>query len=109
MQTVKEWPPEVRARAIEMSRLHGMAEAARLLNVPRSTLRDWVYRANGRFEEAQEEDRAQFMRDAAARLAERDARNARLPNFNIAYDYLGDPPPGRSALDQKRGPRHVLH
>jgi transposase-like protein len=49
------------------------------------------------------EARRAYFAAAEERLRERDARLAKLPRgFNFDRDMLGDPPPGRSALDMIR-------
>jgi transposase-like protein len=107
----KAWDSPTRQAAIALVLDQGKtrAYACRVLRVPSTTLSQWI----------QEEERARwieaggdavgsagqqdphFLRDLRDRLEERAERNAQRPPWDFYIDLLGDPPPGRSALEQR--------
>lgn len=110
MSELIRYGAEVRAEAIRLAR-EGVAymEIARRLGIKRvSTVSDWARGARRSDPTVPERMSAGLVRRASldemrAALARRDAYLRTLPpelNPNIAI--LGDPLPGRSALDQKR-------
>lgn len=97
--------PNVRRALIEMVDETTVANVSRLTGVPLRTLHGFldqrrrVQAALRRAVRGKDDERA-AMEQA---LADRDARLALLPaTACIEIDLLGSPPPGRSALDQRR-------
>lgn len=84
---------------------------ARELGIPASTAQLWIapiQEAQGARAAIRLETALAFKADVTARLAERDARNAAVRRQPCIYvDVLGDPPPGRSALDKMRAEGRV--
>lgn len=83
-------------------------EAARRLGVPIVTCNQWIKKEE-RERRGYTQDKVgsagvvtpDYLSDVRLRMAERDARNALRPSYDVNIDMLGDPPPGRSALDAK--------
>jgi transposase-like protein len=119
-----EHPAHLRERVLDAVERGGLSirEACRLLRVGHQTLARWRARRDARH--AAEADarhaaaasgpvqcrrlppadvRAAYLRDLADRLRERDERLARFPVGDPNVVLLGDPPPGRRALDREQG------
>lgn len=101
-----KYPALVRDEAARLARAGQNATAiGRALGVPPSTVQVWIapiLEAHGRAA-VRLQTALTFKACVADRLAERDARNILVRHEpDIYVDVLGDPPPGRSALDRIR-------
>lgn len=117
------WPPHVRDRIADviLAGLYSRRAIIRRLGVSNDSLTRWTRAriahanpspvsvaqsapaARGVEDPTAQGSRLEgFSRDVAARLRERAERNERYPWGDPNVTLLGDPPPGRSALDQLR-------
>lgn len=101
----EKYTDATRAEAHRLARegLNATAISRQLGGIPPSTIQVWIapiLEAHGRAAKRLATALA-FKADVEARLEERNALNARREPC-IYVDVLGDPPPGRSALDRMR-------